>query len=310
MDVDVCNFENHGGSCCLRHGGGLFRAWMLPGSGLSLLAMQHDIAYPFNGSADWIVPHWPAPAHVRAVCTTRSGGVSCAPYASLNLGRHVGDSFEAVQGNRALFQTSRGVPTVFLNQVHGTDVLELQPNTPDNSTADGCFTRQPGLACTVMVADCLPILLCAIHNGVGVQVAAVHAGWRGLVGVAGEGIIESAYKRFKPLALMSSAQAAIKIIAWLGPCIGPTAFEVGDEVRDAFVAGQAEAVACFESRTGERWLADLPALARARLHALGISGVYGNDSSLPWCTVSNPLRFFSHRRDRVSGRQAASIWLR
>ena len=259
---------------------------------------------PWN--ADWLVPQWPAPARVRSVCTTRAGGVSAPPYDSLNLGLHVGDDAHAVQGNRAKLQTALGVRAVFMDQVHGTDLLELQAATPDALPADGACTRAPGLACTVMVADCLPILLCDLNA---TQVAAVHAGWRGLAGTQGVGVVEQIIKRFRPLAPVEPAQTAIKIIAWMGPCIGPQAFEVGDDVRSAFVATAPQAAQCFAPLPGGKWLADLPALARQRLLAAGVSAGYGNDGSADWCTVGNPLRFFSHRRDRVSGRQAAAIWL-
>jgi YfiH family protein len=256
--------------------------------------------------SDWLVPQWPAPAQVRALCTTRSGGVSAPPYDSLNLGTHVGDDAGHVTHNRAVLQGALGVRPVFLNQVHGHQMLALQADTPDGLEADGCWTRGRDVACTVMVADCLPILLC---DRAGTQVAAVHAGWRGLVGEGGVGVVEQIYKHFSALARVDHAQAAPKIIAWLGPCIGPQAFEVGPEVRAAFVAAAPEAAQAFVAQPGGKWLANLPALARQRLQALGISGVYGNDGSTDWCTVSNPSRFFSHRRDRISGRFAACVWL-
>ncbi|QTN29005.1 peptidoglycan editing factor PgeF [Rhodoferax sp. AJA081-3] len=255
---------------------------------------------------DWIQPDWPAPAHVRALCTTRTGGVSAAPYDSLNLGSHVGDDTAHVAHNRGLLQEALGAKPVFLNQVHGTDMLALAQDTPDGASADGAYTRKRGLACTIMVADCLPVLLCDVQ---GRQVAAVHAGWRGLAGVDGVGILENAYKSFKPLAPVVSNNSAIELIAWLGPCIGPDAFEVGADVVAAFAQTHAQAAACFKPLAGGKWLADLPALARQRLAALGITQVFGNDGSAPWCTVGQPLRFFSHRRDRISGRQAACIWL-
>ena len=256
--------------------------------------------------ADCLVPDWPAPANVRALCTTRAGGVSAAPYDCLNLGSHVGDDAKRVQHNRAILQQTLAVRPVFLNQIHGTEILELASDTPDGAQADGACTGASGLACTVMMADCLPILLC---DAQGTQVAAVHAGWRGLAGVAGIGVLDRAVERFRPIALVEYAQPAIELIAWLGPCIGPRAFEVGADVRDAFVRVAPQAMACFAPLPGGKWLADLPALARQRLRQLGIAQVFGNDSSPPWCTVGNPLRFFSHRRDRVSGRQAACVWL-
>lgn len=264
--------------------------------------MSSDTPWP----SDWLTPQWPAPVAVRAVCTTRAGGVSLAPYDSLNLGTHVGDEAQHVASNRARLQAALGAKAVFMDQVHRSRMLELHAATPDHLPADGCFTRERGLACTVMVADCLPILLC--DTG-GTQVAAVHAGWRGLAGVDGVGVVEAVCTRLRSPAPVNPAQAATNTIAWLGPCIGPQAFEVGDEVRAAFVAVSARAADCFTPLSAGKWLADLPALARQRLLAAGVSAVYGNDGAPQWCTVGNPSRFFSHRRDRVSGRQAACIWL-
>ena len=243
-------------------------------------------------------PDWPAPARVRALCTTRRGGVSVAPWDSFNLGDHVGDDPRAVAANRAaLAQALGGARPVFLRQVHGTDCVALDAKTPDGTEADACATTRPGVACTIMVADCLPVLLC---DAAGTRVAAAHAGWRGLAG----GVLASVLQGFDPA----------RTLAWLGPCIGPTAFEVGGEVQAAFEAQDTGASACFRpAPSGEpgKWLADLPALARRRLQALGLqaSRIHGNDGSAAWCTFSDASRFFSHRRDRVSGRLAASIWL-
>jgi polyphenol oxidase len=254
----------------------------------------------------WLTPDWPAPPGVRALCSTRSGGVSLAPYDSLNLGDHVGDEALAVAENRARLAQYLGAHPVFLKQVHGTHTVTLDAQTLDGAEADACITSQPGLACTIMVADCLPVLAC---NAAGTVVGAAHAGWRGLC----DGVLEQFIERFRAIAGVNTAQSATKNIAsdvliWLGPCIGPTAFEVGPEVREAFVAGDAGAAQHFASQTGGKYLANLPALARQRLNALGITPIYGNDGSTPWCTVSNPRSFFSHRRDRVSGRLAACIW--
>lgn len=262
---------------------------------------------PALDPADCLIPDWPAPTNVRALCTTRAGGVSVGPYGGLNLGSHVGDDATHVQRNRAILQQTLAARPVFLNQVHGTEVLELNADTPDGAQADGACTTAHGLACTMMVADCLPILLC---DAQGTRVAAVHAGWRGLAGSGGIGVVEQVVQRFRPPALVDAAQAAPELIAWLGPCIGPDAFEVGDDVRAAFTAVSADARGCFRPMPNGKWLADLPALALQRLLAAGVSRVFGNDGSAPWCTVGNPLRFFSHRRDRgVSGRLAACIWL-
>lgn len=254
---------------------------------------------------DWLVPHWPAPANVRAVCTTRTGGTSEAPYDSLNLGDHVGDDPAHVVANRIIFQQAIDAQPVFLNQVHGTRVLQLNTSTPYVSQADACITGENGVACTIMVADCLPLLFTTIE---GQWVAAAHAGWRGLAGHGGIGVVEQTHKDLCALAQVDRAGVAAQIAVWMGPCIGPTAFEVGSEVRAAFLAYDTQAAHLFKPLLGDKWLADLAGLARRRLVAQGITQIYGNDSSAAWCTVSNAARFFSHRRDRVSGRFAVSIW--
>ena len=254
---------------------------------------------------DWLTQQWPLPAGVRAVCTTRQGGVSKAPYDSLNLGDHVGDAAADVATNRALYQRAIAAQPVFLNQVHGTEVLQLSATTPHGHSADACVTDVPGVACTIMVADCLPVLFASAS---GLWVAAAHAGWRGLAGQAGSGVLEATFERFYALALMDKSLAASEVIAWLGPCIGPKVFEVGDEVRAAFVAQDPRAALMFQPLPHGKWLAHLSGLARQRLQAMGIARIYGNDGSPDWCTVSNSSRFFSHRRDRISGRLAVSIW--
>jgi YfiH family protein len=250
---------------------------------------------------EWITPAWPAPAHVRAACSTRSGGASRAPYDSLNLGDHVGDLPGDVATNRKIFRQSLGVRPVFLSQVHGRDVIEVDAQTPDGTQADGCLTSNRGLACTIMVADCLPLLF---TTRAGTIVAAAHAGWRGLAGEDGHGIVEAIIGK---LQAHSDAHAA-DVIAWLGPCIGPQSFEVGDEVKQAFELHDEHAASHFSPHAHGKWLADLQGLARRRLRALGIESIHGNDGGLAWCTVANASRFFSHRRDRVSGRFAAAVW--
>jgi YfiH family protein len=255
--------------------------------------------------ADWLIPDWPAPAGVRAVFTTRAGGLSDAPYDSLNLGDHVGDLPAQVAANRALLGQVLGSRAVFLQQVHGSEVLALDAATEDGLQADACVTRDAGVACTIMVADCLPVLF-ATEDGA--MVAAAHAGWRGLAGDKnGRGVLESVHAAMKTDA---------RILAWLGPCIGPSAFEVGPEVKVAFEAVRPEAASLFVPNNAGKYLADLPGLARLRLQALGITDIYGNDGSDAWCTVLNPSRFFSHRRDAgptgngfgTTGRMAACIW--
>ncbi|MDO9504933.1 peptidoglycan editing factor PgeF [Hydrogenophaga sp.] len=252
-------------------------------------------------AADAIVPDWPAPPGVRALFTTRVGGVSVAPFDSFNLGDHVRDEPLAVAGNRerlAAF-TSPARP-VFLQQVHGTQVVHLAPDTRDGTVADACVVQSPGVAATIMVADCLPVLFA---HASGTVVAAAHAGWRGLV----EGVIEAT-----ALALRDAAGEG-EVMAWLGPCIGPKAFEVGAEVCEAFVAVDHQAAAHFWPLGDGKFLADLQALARLRLQAVGITNVHGNDGSPAWCTVTQSSRFFSHRRDAAvlgsTGRMAACIWI-
>jgi polyphenol oxidase len=250
-----------------------------------------------------LAPDWPAPAHVHALCTTRLGGVSAAPFDSLNLGDHVGDDPLAVADNRRRLAASLAARPVFMRQVHGTGVVELDTQTPDGVEADACVTTARGIACTIMVADCLPVLLA---TGDGRAVGAAHAGWRGLAGVGGVGVLESACRAL----WRASPGSPADTLAWLGPCIGPAAFEVGPEVKAAFEAADAGAATLFRPHDGGKWLADLPGLARRRLQALGLTRIHGNDGSDAWYTVANRSRFFSHRRDRgASGRFAAAVWL-
>jgi YfiH family protein len=231
----------------------------------------------------------------------------------MNLGDHVGDDPSSVAANRALLGQTMGAVPVFLQQVHGTAVLAIDAKTGQGAQADAAVTSQRGVACTIMVADCLPVLLSTRDGSV---VAAAHAGWRGLAGQDGHGVLEQTFEAFSALALTGRAQAAINTIAWLGPCIGPSAFEVGAEVRSAFVDGDADAAGCFTALASGKYMADLAGLARRRLQALGITHIDGNDSTAPWCPVGNASRFFSHRRDtgvhgnglNTTGRMAACIW--
>lgn len=256
---------------------------------------------------DWLRPDWPAPPNVHAVFTNRLGGLSEGLYGSMNLGSHVGDLPQHVAGNRDILGQALGCEPVYLNQVHGVDICHLPVQAaPTPPVADGAYTRQAAQVCTVMVADCLPVLLCDVN---GTAVAAVHAGWRGLAGAGGEGVLEAAIRQFQPQAPVKYAQAAPELIAWLGPCIGPTAFVVGPEVRQAFIQTNPLAESCFVAHGTGKWMCDLARLARQRLARAGVRGVFGNDSSAPWCTVSNSSRFFSFRRDRFSGRMAACVWL-
>lgn len=243
----------------------------------------------------WIVPDWPAPHNVHALSTTRNGGHSIAPYASFNLSDYVGDATDAVARNRAQLQAQAKLPSApqWLRQVHGTRVLELDSlsvvaKVPPE--ADASMTTTRGVVCVVQTADCLPILLC---DAAGTRVAAVHAGWRGLV----NGVVEATLARFQ--------KPAEQMLAWLGPAIGADAFEVGDEVRDAFVDSAAEASSCFRPHAPGKWHADLASLARLRLQRVGVTQIYGGT----WCTVSDAQEFFSYRRDKVTGRMATVIWL-
>lgn len=250
-------------------------------------------------------------AGVTAVMTARAGGVSPQPWASCNLGDHVGDDTARVLANRQVLAGCLPARPVFLEQVHGEAVARLRADAPmDDATpcqADGALSTQPGVACVVMVADCLPILLAAPE---GRGVAALHAGWRGLAGCgpacpSGRGIVHTGV-----LALCEATGAdPADLRAWLGPCIGAQAFEVGGDVLAGFGVTPVGGVAAprFQPCPGRpgKWLADLPGLARDRLQALGLQHITGGE----WCTVSAPGRFFSHRRDGRSGRQAAAICL-
>ena len=261
---------------------------------------------------DWLLPRWPVAPHVGAVFTTRAGGISRPPFDSLNLGRPSDDDRAAVDSNRQRLQSAIGLAPVFLSQVHGVNAITLDaPPDPASDVAplaDASVTAIPGVVCTVRVADCLPVLFSDIAGRV---VGAAHAGWRGLA----SGVLEANLLALQQLALRHCGEPLrpSDVVAWLGPCIGPQKFEVGPEVRAAFLQHDGNADSCFVQLPGAKWLADLPALARLRLLALGVGGIYGNDGSAPWCTVSNPLRFFSHRRDsRVlggSGRMAACVWI-
>ncbi|HWP00598.1 MAG TPA: peptidoglycan editing factor PgeF [Methylococcus sp.] len=236
----------------------------------------------------WIEPDWPAPAGVRAVSTLRRGGVSQGSHSSLNLGAHVGDDPVAVRENRRRLATMLTLPTepVWLRQVHGNRVVAAGAESHE-AEADASYTQERGVVCAVLTADCLPILLC---TGDGGRVAAVHAGWRGLAG----GVIEAAV----------AALQSDDVLAWLGPAIGPDAFQVGDEVRQMFLALDDASESAFRVSTGGRWWADLYQLARLRLGRLGVDRVFGGH----WCTYGDPARFFSHRRDGLTGRMATLIW--
>lgn len=237
---------------------------------------------------DWLQPDWPAPARVRTCVTTRLGGVSRAPFDTLNLGDHVGDDPAAVAENRMRLHQALGCRPAWLSQVHGIAVVEADPSRV--MQADASWTATSGVACAVMTADCLPALFC---DRAGTRVAAAHAGWRGLA----NGVLEAT--------VQTLAVPPAELLVWLGPAIGPAAFEVGAEVREVFIDQHAAAVEAFRpSANSGRWLADLYALARIRLAAQGINAVYGGGE----CTFSDP-RFYSYRRAAHTGRFASLIWL-
>ena len=238
-----------------------------------------------------ILPDWPAPARVRAVNTTRHGGISPPPYASLNLAEHVGDDPTCVAENRRRLAAAVGFPTepAWLEQVHGIHVVAAETVCAPVA-ADAAWTRAAGRPCVVMTADCLPVLLCDRASTV---VAAAHAGWRGLAG----GVIAATVTE------MNAPPS--ELLAWLGPAIGPDAFEVGEEVRAAFLALDADNAGCFRPSPAGRWLADLYELARRQLRALGVMAIYGGE----FCTFSDSKRFFSYRRKNPTGRMATLIWL-
>ena len=239
----------------------------------------------------YIIPDWPASAAVRAVVTTRQQGESRSPYDSFNLASHVGDSAEAVAANRSLLHEELRLPgePLWLNQVHGRRIVRHGDSVPEPE-ADGSYSGDADEVCAVLTADCLPVLLC---NRAGTEVAAVHAGWRGLA----DGVIGAAVDLFK--------SPPDQIIAWLGPAIGPGKFEVGRDVHDAFVGTDPAAADAFRSTDETHWMADLYWLARLQLQHLDINQVSGGQ----FCTASEPDRFYSYRRDGVTGRMASLIWI-
>jgi YfiH family protein len=272
-----------------------------------------------GGELQFITPRWPAPRGVRAAFTLRTGGVSVAPYDSLNLGAGIGDSVEAVAENRRLVGESLRLPDepVWLDQVHGVEVIEigagggelrggaaelpseagklrdgaaeLRGGATPAPRADASVTRAIGRVCAIRVADCMPVLFAALD---GSAVGAAHAGWRGLAG----GVLEATIRQL--------GVPASKLIAWMGPAIGPEHFEVGDEVRAVFLARDEDADGAFVANARGRWQCDLYALARRNLTALGVQEIFGGG----WCTFEEADRFFSYRRDGQCGRMAALIW--
>jgi len=244
-----------------------------------------------SDSSSYICPTWPAPTSVRAYVSTRIGGVSNAPFDGLNLGDHVQDAPAAVRQNRQLFSSYIDMPNsvTWLNQVHETDVVTLPCDVLPNS-ADAAFSSSVKQVCAVLTADCLPVFFC---NQLGTQVAVAHAGWRGLCA----GVLESTLNQFDDVS---------QVMVWLGPAIGPTAFEVGGEVREAFMSVRQEARLAFTPSVElGKWLGNLYLLAEQRLVAAGVTQVYGGDC----CTFTEKERFYSYRRDGKTGRMASVIWL-
>lgn len=239
---------------------------------------------------EWVVPDWPAPASVRAMATTRRGGVSEGVFSSLNLACHVGDSRDRVQRNRERLVREAGLPgdPVWLEQVHSADVVDVGKAAPDRP-ADAAVCNRVGRVCVVMTADCLPILLCRKDGG---QVAAVHAGWRGLL----SGIVDRTMARLD--------QSGSQWLAWLGPAISPACYQVDDELRTRFVSRDAGHASCFSDDGPGHWRADLYAIATRMLERHGVV-VYGGN----FCTYTDVRRFFSYRRDGECGRQASLIWM-
>lgn len=238
---------------------------------------------------DCLRPEWPAPANVRALQTRRGGGCSPPPWDGFNLGDHVGDEAARVAANRASLRALLPAEPLWLRQVHGTAVRDAAASG-ENCEGDASFARRPGAVCAVMTADCLPVLFCDRQGSV---VAAAHAGWRGLL----DGVLEAT--------LAAMAVDGRDVLAWLGPAIGPNSFEVGSEVRQAFVDRDPAAAAAFAPGAPGKWLADLYLLARQRLQGCGVDAVFGGGE----CTFRQSDAYFSYRRDGVTGRMASLIWL-
>lgn len=243
-------------------------------------------SFTFNPD-HWLIPDWPAPANIHAGTTLRHSGVSLPPYDSLNLGDHVGDDPAAVAKNRQCLK----LPTepIWLKQIHSTRIVDAAHCAPGQSEADGSYATQPHVICTVLTADCLPLLIC---NKDGTQVAAIHAGWRGLAA----SIIDAAVEKF--------TDDHSELLVWLGPAIDPAHYEVGHDVRDTFMAHDPTANAAFTAQQ-DKWRMDIYRLARQRLHALGLNSIYGGNH----CTYREQDQFYSYRRDGMTGRIASVIWL-
>ena len=243
----------------------------------------------------WLPADWPAPSNIKAGTTLRSGGISLPPYDTFNMGDHVGDDPKAVAENRQRLIPSLPLPAepVWLKQVHSKVIVDAANTLPSTIEADGSVSSEAGVVCAVLTADCLPLLIC---NKQGTQVAAVHAGWRGLA----DGIIEQALEKFN--------EDKDNLLIWLGPAIGPNSYEVGDEVRNRFIAHDPDAISAFESRHQShqgKWLMNIYTLARQRLKAQGVADIYGGT----FCTFTATEHFYSYRREGITGRMANLIWI-
>ncbi|MGZ5008958.1 MAG: peptidoglycan editing factor PgeF [Methylobacter sp.] len=241
-----------------------------------------------SGYKYWLTPDWPAPANIHAATTLRTGGVSCGAYASLNPAMHVGDDADKVKQNRRIIKESLNLPSdpVWLEQIHSNRAVPAVA-AEALQQADASYTAEAKVVCAVLTADCLPLLVCSVD---GSEVAAIHAGWRGLLaGVIGN-----------TLAAMKSSD----VLVWLGPAIGPDCFEVGGEVREAFLEKSPAFAAAFKPQSDGKWLADIYRLATIDLAMLGVDKVYGGG----FCTVTEHQRFYSYRRDKETGRMATLIW--
>ena len=238
------------------------------------------------------IPDWPAPSRVGSLITTRNGGVSQGAFSSFNLGRHVGDDPQAVAANRQQVRDLLAADPIWLEQIHGIQVINAAECSANGTApqADAAFTRQSRTVCVVMTADCLPVLFC---DDAGTVVAAAHAGWRGLLA----GILEETIRAMNV--------PGRQLMAYLGPAIGPQSFEVGDEVRAAYVSADLKSAEAFKPSVPGKWLADIYLLARQRLNEQGVERIFGGQ----FCTVRQADRFFSYRRDGQTGRMASMIWL-
>ena len=241
--------------------------------------------------SNFFIPEWPAPSHIKSMQTLRSGGKSKGVYNSFNLATHVNDDINFVQMNRELLCQHVPSAPFWLNQTHGTDVLEL-PSSLLN--ADASYTKEKNIVCVVQTADCLPLL---VTNKKGTIAAAIHAGWRGLL----NGVIENTLHKMN--------LPAHETLVWLGPAISQNHFEVGSEVRDSFCVNHDEAKKAFKSISNQKWLADIYMLAKIRLHAYGVSQIYGASVTEDYCTYAHHKNYFSYRRDGETGRMASLIWI-